>query len=224
MIIIIFSVEPVAFKGIIIGIVLAFLSQSCGTFVFITYASTIFARSGANFSTEWSSIVLALLQIAGALLAATFVETQGRKPLLIISLAGSTFGLTAMAVYLYSDTLGYNVSALNWVPVTSLGFVIFISSVGIFPLSLICMVEALPTKVRSIGFIVGAFSLAFSSLVVVALYPILLEIIDLHGCMSLFAITCLLGTFFVIFVMDETKGKTLDLLNDEKNATTNENA
>lgn len=219
-----FPAEPSARKGIIIGIVLTILSQSCGSYVFITFASTIFARSGANFSTELSSIVLALLQIAGTLLAARFVETQGRKPLLIISLTGCKFGLSAMSAYLYCDKLGYDTSMFTWVPVSSLGFVILVSSVGIVPLSLICLVEALPTKVRSFGLTVGTVSMSASCFVIVALYPILLEVIDLHGCMLIFATTCVFGIFFVAFFVDETKGRTLDLLNEEKLGTTHANA
>lgn len=203
---------------------LTFLSQSCGAFVFITYASTIFARSGTNISTEVSSIVLALLQIAGTLMAAQCVETHGRKPLLLVSLIGCTVGLTAMAAYLYSDALGYDVSLGRWIPVASLGFVIFVSSIGIVPLSLICLVEALPTKVRSFGLTVGTISMCTSSFIMVALYPVLLKIIDLHGCMTIFAATCALGTAFVAVFVEETKGKTLDLLNAEKHVPDEENA
>lgn len=195
---------------------LSFLSQSCGSYVFITYASTIFARSGTSFSPELSSIVLAMVQIAGTLLAARFVETQGRKLLLIVSLAGCTFGLSAMAVYLYCVSLGFNMSMFTWVPVTSLGLVILISSVGIVPLSLICLVELLPPKVRSFGLTVGTSSMSLFAFGLVITFPVLMEVIDMHGCMLIFAITCALGIIFVIFAVDETKGKTLDLLNKEK--------
>lgn len=211
-----FPVEPVARKSILIGIVLTILTQSCGVFVFITYASSIFAESGANISIEWSSISLALLQMAGTLLTTRFVETQGRKPLLIFSLVGCMCGLLAMAAYVYCDKLGYDVTAFYWIPVTSLSGVIFVSSVGIVPLALICLVEALPTKVRSFGLTVGVFAMGIASFVMVATYPFLLNTVELHGCMVLFASTCLFGIFFVAFVMDETKGKTLDLSNAEK--------
>lgn len=208
-----FAVEPVARKGIVIGIVLAFLSQSCGVVVFITYASTIFARSGASFSAEVYSIVLAVLQIAGTYLATTFIETQGRKFLLIVSLYGNTFGLSAMAAYLYCDSLELDVSMFNWVPVASLGFVILISSVGIVPVSLISLVEALPARMRSFGLTVGTSSISVFAFIIIASYPILLDIIDMHGYMFILAVTCAFGVIFVIFYVDETKGKKLDVLN-----------
>lgn len=203
---------------------LAFLSQSCGVIVFITYASTIFASSGTNFSPEMSSIVLAVVQIVGTYVATLFIETQGRKFLMIVSLSGCTFGLLAMTTYLYCNTLGFDVSMFKWVPVTSLGFVILISAVGIVPVSMLCLVESLPTKMRSFGLTLGTGSMSFFGFVVIALYPFLIEVIHMHGCMFSFAVISAIGVLFVIHFVDETKGKILDLLNEEKSNETSVNA
>lgn len=210
--------EPVARKGLTIGIILAFLSQTCGVIVFITYASTIFANSGTVLSPELSSIILAVVQITGTYLATLFVETQGRKLLMIVSLSGSAIGLLAMATFLYCDSLEFDVSMFNWVPVTSLGVVILISCVGIVPVSMISLVETLPTKMRSFGLTIGTSSMSFFGFVVIASYPFLVEVADMHGCMLVFAVICALGVAFVVVYVDETKGKTLDLMNEEKNA------
>lgn len=42
--------------------------------------------------------------------------------------------------------------------------------------------------------------------------PILLENLDLDGTMWMFATVSVLGLFFTIFVVTETKGKNLDVL------------
>lgn len=120
-----------------------------------------------------------------------------------------------MAAYLYCNELGFDVSMFKWVPVSSMGFVILVSSVGIVPMALICLVEALPTKVRSFGLTVGASAMSASSFVIVALYPILLEIFELHGWMTIYTVTCVLGTIFVVFYVDETRGKALDSTKEE---------
>lgn len=41
-------------------------------------------------------------------------------------------------------------------------------------------------------------------------FPILLECLDLYGCMLLFGCGCLVGTVFVVFILEETTGKSLD--------------
>lgn len=41
-------------------------------------------------------------------------------------------------------------------------------------------------------------------------FPIWCEIIQLYGCLALMAGGCILGTIFVILVLEETKGRDLD--------------
>lgn len=207
----------------IIGIVLAFLSQLCGSYLFITYGSTIFEKSGTNLSKNASSIILAIVQVFGAIFSAKFVETQGRKILLIISLAGCTIGQLTLASYLFCDSLGYDVSMLKWVPVTCLAFVIFVSGIGILSLSFICTVEVMPSKVRSFGVTLGMVAMNIMSFFTSVSFPILMETIELYGCMVILGVSCALGMTFVIIFMEETKGKTLDLLNEEKTNATKDN-
>lgn len=130
-----------------IAIAMTWFSQMNGTYCFITYSVTIFERSGANMSSDASSIILAIVQIAGTLLAARFVDRVGRKSLMAASLFGCTFGLTAMGTYVYLDECGVDLEMFDWVPVTALAFVILISSTGISPLTMMYIVEILPTKV-----------------------------------------------------------------------------
>jgi len=40
-------------------------------------------------------------------------------------------------------------------------------------------------------------------------FPPLVEVINLYGCMFIYAGFCILGTFVTIFCMPETKGKNL---------------
>lgn len=42
------------------------------------------------------------------------------------------------------------------------------------------------------------------------LFPIWCQIIQLYGCLALMAGGCILGTIFVIMLMEETKGRDLD--------------
>lgn len=195
----------------------------CGSYLFITYGSTIFAKSGTHLSKNASSITLAIVQMVGAIFSAKFVESHGRKILLIISLAGCTIGQLTLAAYLLCDSLGYDMSMLNWVPVISLAFVIFVSGIGILSLSFICTVEVMPTKVRSFGVTLGMVAMNIMSFMTAVSFPILMETIELYGCMVILGVSCALGMAFVIIFMDETKGKTLDLLNEEKMNATNNN-
>lgn len=55
-----------------------------------------------------------------------------------------------------------------------------------------------------------AFFINVITFLFVKLFPILLKIIDLHGCLAIFGIGCIIGTIFVFFILEETTGKSLD--------------
>lgn len=209
-----FSDDPHARRGTIVAIVLAFLCHASGNFLFLTYASKIFEESGSHLSANASSIILATVQIAGTLVAAKFIESQGRKPLLIVSLAGCSIGIFTIASFLYCKSLAYDLSMLNWVPVTSMAFVIFISSIGIVPLGSICTVEVLPPNVRTIGLTLGMTSMNIFAFAITNTFPVLVQTIQLYGCMMILGACCSIGIFFVLFYMGETKGRALDIFSE----------
>lgn len=94
-----------------------------------------------------SSIILAIAPLFGVLFSAKLADTLGRKILILISLLGSGFGLSILASYLYLVQNGYDFPRFQWIPVTSLSFVVFISSAGISPLRSVVTVEHLPIEV-----------------------------------------------------------------------------
>lgn len=59
-------------------------------------------------------------------------------------------------------------------------------------------------------------TVSMSGFLSVKLYPPLLEIVDLHGCMLIFGVGSVLGAIFVLFFVDDTTGKSLDVGADEK--------
>lgn len=48
------------------------------------------------------------------------------------------------------------------------------------------------------------------------LFPLLLPEIQLHGCLLVFAVSCIIATFFVTFVMRETKATSMEANDDDK--------
>lgn len=113
-----------------------------------SYAVIIFKKLGTSINPHMSSILLAVSLTLGSL-ATTVADKLGRKKLNLISLLASASGLLITATYHYLNVNGFNMSAsFGWIPAISLSLVIFASSAGIIPLSLICGLEILPAKVR----------------------------------------------------------------------------
>lgn len=51
---------------------------------------------------------------------------------------------------------------------------------------------------------------------VLKVFPIMLASIELYGCMWFFSCMATLGFLFTIFVVKETKGKNLDVLDEDQ--------
>lgn len=68
-------------------------------------------------------------------------------------------------------------------------------------------------QIRTIGLTICNVFLNIISFVCLKLFPVLMVMIGLHGCMLIFAIACVLGSGYVYFVIKETKGKPMDNIN-----------
>uniref|UniRef100_A0A8D8L2Z9 Facilitated trehalose transporter Tret1 n=2 Tax=Culex pipiens TaxID=7175 RepID=A0A8D8L2Z9_CULPI len=134
-------------KGLAIGIFLMLLNQFSGALAIITYTASIFERSGSDLSPHVSSIIVALVQLLGTLVSFSLVDNLGRKILLLISTIGTTLGLFSMGLFSYLQYAKVNLDHLQSLPILSLSFTIFLSSIGILPLPYVILAEVLPQKV-----------------------------------------------------------------------------
>lgn len=186
-----------------------------GAFIFLTYGTNIIEKSGTHLSPEVASISLAVVQLFGTFLTAKLVDTKGRKFLLVLSMSGCALGHAVMVAYLYLHQSGVDTSLFHWTPVICMGFIILIASIGIVPLTLICLVECFPVKTRSFGVTFGNVSINVFSFFIIKSFPILSENIGLQGCLIIFSVCCTIGIAYMALCVDETKGKDLNVLKRE---------
>lgn len=196
-------------KGLLIGLVLFILQQFSGCFTIISYAATIFRDAGSSLSPNLSSIILAIMQIAGCYASTLLVDRAGRKILLLVSTISVTIGLSVLGIFILMGQLGYDVTQYASIPVISLSFVIFMACLGVFSVPFIIMVEVLPLKMRSIGSTISLVTLLACAFLILKFFPIINEAVHLYGSIFMFAGVSALGTLFIVLVVPETKGKSL---------------
>lgn len=137
-----------ALKGILISIAISWFLQMTGCYTITNYASYIFEKSGKTvFSTNISSIILAIVQIIGGLVSTRMGDTFGRRTILALSLCGSIVGLVTFAGYMFLLQMDCDVTSFNWLPLAMLSMIIFSTSAGIMALSNTCAIENFPSKV-----------------------------------------------------------------------------
>lgn len=154
-------------KALTIGFVLSLLNQFTGVFIFLIYVGTILSKTGSILDANIAAILLGVCQVAGPLVSTYIADKMARKTLMIISLIGSVIGQLTLAIFSYLQDRNYNLTTFQWVPVTSLSFVVFIGSLGIVSMSPLCTLEILPRKVNSMAILQNTFR----SMLLILIFP-----------------------------------------------------
>ncbi|KAF6199866.1 hypothetical protein GE061_006164 [Apolygus lucorum] len=206
-----------ASKIALIVSVLGYVFQTLsGIYPVINYAGLIFKEAGSPLEPNDSAIFTAVLNLVASFLNLFLIDRFGRKPLLYISFIGGGVSLTILSVFLY--ILQHSgVTQFGWIPMVSLGTFIFCYGIGLASVPGVLMNEMSPTNVKAImGNLIGIVALSLMS-VIVQTFPILDEQIGLWFCFAIPAVCNTAGIFFTMFIVRETKGKSLTQIANELN-------
>lgn len=122
------------------AIVLSLVNVFTAQLIFLTYGSTIIAKSGTHLSSKGSSIFMAVVQVLATFVTYKLIDRKGRKFLLIMSLAGCAVSHAIMVAYMHLNSKGfvggsgdgsYTTFVFHLTPVLCMSSVIFMSSIGI---------------------------------------------------------------------------------------------
>lgn len=137
-----------AIKAVAISLVLMSMTIFNGVLLILNYASKIFKDSGSTLSPNLSSIIIAIIQIIGSLLASNLIERSGRKFLMILSCIGTGLGLFFIGTFLYLKDIGINLSEFDVLPIIFVSGILLFSSLGISTLPYVIISETCSQKVK----------------------------------------------------------------------------
>ncbi|KAF6199865.1 hypothetical protein GE061_006163 [Apolygus lucorum] len=199
--------------------VLGYVFQTLsGIYPVINYAGLIFEEAGSILEPNDSAIFTAVLNLVASFLNLFLIDRFGRKPLLYVSFIGGGVSLTILSVFLYIlQHSGMSESQWGWIPMGSLGTFIFCYGIGLASVPGVLMNEMSPTNVKVVmGTLIGIVAMVLMS-AIIQTFPFLDEQIGLWFCFAIPAVCNTLGIFFTMFVVRETKGKTLTEIANELN-------
>ncbi|XP_037039592.1 facilitated trehalose transporter Tret1-like [Bradysia coprophila] len=197
-------------RAFIMGVGLAILYEFCGVIAMLNYSAIIFQETGSSMSPNMSAIVIGSIQLVGSIVTTNLVDRAGRKVLYVVSTTGTAFGQIILASYMMLKSMGYNVEAYNFVPITCFSLVLFLAAWGILTLPFLVIAETMPENLKDLltSFCVALiWALEFA---LIKFLPFLNEILGFHGSLFLFAGICLIGTVLIILFVPETKGKSYE--------------
>ncbi|XP_037091793.1 facilitated trehalose transporter Tret1-like [Pollicipes pollicipes] len=200
-------------RPLIMSLMLMLLQQLSGINAVIFYTTDIFKDAGSSIDPNLATIIVGLVQCLSTFAGVVLVDRLGRKVLLILSDVIMGVCLLALGIYFYLSSHD-NADNLGWLPLASLMIYIFAFSVGFGPIPWLMMGELFAPEVKGIASGVATFfnwTLAF--LVTLTFKPLVNGMTE-AGVFWMFTAICLLGAVGVFFFTYETKGRTLEEIQD----------
>ncbi|KAH8334852.1 hypothetical protein KR074_003327 [Drosophila pseudoananassae] len=208
--------RPVTRKALAISLGLMFFQQVCGINAVIFYSSRIFKEANTGIGEQWATILIGIMQVVATLVSTMVVDKLGRRILLLASGSAMAVATTAIGVYFYLQSQDPDqVSNLGWLPVASLCIFIIMFSMGYGPVPWLMMGELFATDIKGFAGSLAGTSNWLLAFVVTKTFDDLNNGLGIGGTFWLFAGLTVLGVFFVFFAVPETKGKSLNEIQQE---------
>jgi len=194
---------------LILAFLIAFFNQLSGINAFLYYAPRIFEAAGLGESTALlSSIGIGVVNLLFTLLGVFLIDKLGRKQLLLFGSIGYIISLSLVAAAFFLNWGGL------WVPIF---LFLFIAShaIGQGAVIWVFISEIFPNRLRASGQAFGSSTHWVLAAIIPSSIPYLFSTIGAGWVFAFFAFMMVLQLFFVIFMMPETKGKSLEELAEE---------
>ncbi|XP_004290698.1 PREDICTED: sugar transporter ERD6-like 7 [Fragaria vesca subsp. vesca] len=194
-------------RSVIIGVGLMVCQQFGGINGVCFYVSSIFEQAG--FSSSIGTITYAILQVVVTGIGAAIMDKAGRKPLILISASGLVLGCVLTAISFFLKVNDWALGAVGALAVTGILVYIGSFSIGMGAVPWVVMSEIFPINIKGQAGSLATLVNWFGAWLCSYTFNFLMSWSS-YGTFILYAAINGLAIVFVVFVVPETKGKTLE--------------
>ena len=196
--------HPSLRRVLIVGILFSLFAHITGIDTIIYYGPIIFLESG--FKTDsalLASVMIGITNLIFTFVGMAMVDKAGRKFLLLVGLAGMGISMMLVGFCMQSDIISAKWTLL-WIMTYIASFAMSIGVVIWVYLS-----EIYPTRVRGQALSVATMVLWLGNVILTQLFPVMMERFG-GGTFYIFSFICLLAFIFTWTMVKETKGVSLE--------------
>jgi len=196
-------------RVLLLGIVIAVFQQWCGTNVIFNYAQEIFSAAGYSVGDVLFNIVITgIANVVFTFVALYTVDRWGRRSLMLLGAGG--LGV----IYLILGTCYYlEVTGFGMVILVVAAIACYAMSLG--PVTWVLLSEIFPNRVRGVAMAVCTFALWTGCTTLTFSFPSLNATLGSSGTFWIYAAICISGFLFFRQRCPETRGKSLEQLEQE---------
>lgn len=191
---------------ILLVFLLAFFNQLSGINFIIYYAPRVFELAGISASSALlSSVGVGLVNLGFTMLGIYLIDKLGRRVLMFIGSIGYITSLLVVAYAFYAGLGGMVVVLFVFAFIAS-------HAVGQGAVIWVFIAEVFPNKVRAKGQAIGCGTHWVFAALITLLMPTMIKVFAPHVIFGFFAFMMVLQLLYVIKLMPETKGQSLEKL------------
>lgn len=194
---------------LLLGLVIAVFQQWCGTNVIFNYAQEIFVGAGFNVDGMFINIVITgIANVIFTVVALFTIEKWGRRTLMLLGAGG--LGL----IYLTLGTCYYaGVTGIVMVILVVAAISVYAMTLG--PVTWTLLAEIFPNRIRGIAMATCTFALWVGCCTLTFSFPSMNAALGSSGSFWIYSAICLCAFLFLFIRCPETKGKSLEELENE---------
>lgn len=194
---------------IMLAFLIAFFNQLSGINFIIYFAPRVFGLAGLDASASLLSTTgIGVVNLVFTILGMMLIDRSGRKTLMQVGSIGYIVSLSAVAWAFYSGAGGITVVLFVFLFIAS-------HAVGQGAVIWVFIAEIFPNNVRAKGQSLGCGTHWVFAATIALLMPYVLSVFEGHTIFAFFAFMMALQLLFVMFLMPETKCRTLESLAEQ---------
>ncbi|MFC9222351.1 sugar porter family MFS transporter [Streptomyces hygroscopicus] len=203
-----------------VGIGLAALQALVGVDVIFYYSTSLWQSVGFEESSAFAlSVLSSSVNVAATVVAILLIDRVGRRRLLLAGSTGMFASLVTVAVGFSTATIaadGEPTLSGVWGPVTLVGANVFVVAFAVSwgPAVWVLLGEMFPNRIRGVALSVCAAANWLAGVLLNFSFPSLRDL-SLAGSYAVYAFMALLSWLLVFFFVGETKGRSLEDMQED---------
>ncbi|AXB57630.1 sugar porter family MFS transporter [Flavobacterium fluviale] len=193
---------------LILAFLIALFNQFSGINAFLYYAPRIFAEAGLEKNAAlMSSVGIGITNLIFTLIGVFLIDVLGRKVLMYLGSVGYIISLGLVSIAFFLKWQGIQVPLFLFLFIAS-------HAIGQGAVIWVFISEIFPNHLRAGGQAFGSSTHWVLAAIIPSMIPFLFSTIGAGTVFLIFAIMMVFQLLFVIFMMPETKGKSLEELQE----------
>ena len=201
--------KPHMRKVLLMGIIMAVFQQWCGINVIFNYANDIFKAAGYAVSgILFNLVIVGIINLLFTFVAMGLIDKIGRKVLILWGSLGLAICYTGVGLCFY-----YNITGVGVLLLVLGAIACFAATLG--PVMWVLISEIFPNKIRGLAMSISVFALWVANFILSYTFPIMNQGLGAATTFWVYAGINVLGFFYILKYVPETKNKTLEEIEEE---------